>query len=173
MVFCLYFNVCLFKDFFCFVFILLFYDEVWFFCVYIITNFFFFKNHHFFNDSTVPMSFKPSANATCLESDTLLPPFVFFNLAMQEEALCQVGILQLLWGHPVLFPLLILWITHLEYKDLLVTSSSCWYMLIQIGKVSLYCEEMPPDLLYWRHLKHLPLILPLCFLYWTFHKRHE
>ena len=38
MAFCQYFKK-IFKDFFCFVFILLFYDEVWFFCVYVITNF--------------------------------------------------------------------------------------------------------------------------------------
>ena len=37
MAFCQYFKK-IFKDFFCFVFILLFYDEVWFFCIYVITN---------------------------------------------------------------------------------------------------------------------------------------
>ena len=73
----------------------------------------------------------------------------------------------------LLFPLLILWITHLEYKDLLVTSSSCWYVLILMGKVFLYCEKVPPDLLHWRRLILLTLILPLCFLYWTFYKRHK
>lgn len=94
-------------------------------------------------------------------------------LAMQERTLSQVRILPLLCGRLVLFPLLISWIANLEYKDLLVTSSGCWYMLVLMGKVFFYWEEMPPDLLYWSHLKRLPLIMPLCFLYWTFNKGHE
>ena len=63
---------------------------------------------------------------------------LIFYLAVQEEVLCQVRILPLLWGHLMLFPLLILWIAHLEYKynykykyNLLVTSIAvvdiCWY----------------------------------------------
>ena len=46
----------------------------------------------------------------------------------------------------------------------------CWYWWARY-----FCivKKMPPDFLYWRHLKHLPLILPLRFLYWRFHKRHE
>ena len=55
--------------------------------------------------------------------------FFFFYLAMQEEALCQVRILPLLWGHLVLFPLLILWIT-LNIKICwwrVAVVDICWY----------------------------------------------
>ena len=109
---------------------------------------------------------------TCLEADALLLPFDIL-LSHVRRGFIPNAYIAIAVGSPVLFHLLIWWISHLEYKDLSVTSRSCWYMLTLMGKVFLYCEKMPPDFLYWRHLKHLPLILPLRFLYWRFHKRHE
>ena len=152
------------------------------FCVYIVTIFSPFSSrsdHHYLCVSTVPMPLKSSAHTTCLEVDVLLRSFhVFLSHAkrgVMPSAYIAIPVASSCVG-PVL--LLILWIVQLEYEDLLVTSSSCWYMLILMSKVFLHYEEMPspppsPDILQWKHLRRLPLILPLCFLYWTFHKQHE
>ena len=165
MAFCRYFNVCIFEDFFCFVFILLFYDEVWFFCVYIITNVFsfFFKKWPPFLVILLYICHLNHQQMRLVGRQMHCYLHLIFYPGLQKEALCQERILPMLWGHLVLFPLLILWIVYFEYKELLVTNSSCWYMLILMGKVFLYYEEMPPDLLHWRHLVGLPLIRSLWF----------
>ena len=68
---------------------------------------------------------------------------LIFYLAMQEEVLFRVSVLTLLWGHLMLFSLLILWIAHLEYKYLLVTNSSCCHTLILMGNFVLWRNPSP------------------------------
>ena len=85
---------------------LLFYDEVWFICIYIITNFFpssSRSDHHFFGDSTVPMPFKSSANATCLEEDVLLPSFDFL-FSHASRAVMPSAYIAIVVGSPCVAP---------------------------------------------------------------------
>ena len=117
------------------------------FCVYIVTIFFpssSRSDHHYLFVSTVPMPLRSSAHTTCLKVDALLRSFhVFLSHAkrgVMSSAYIAIPVASTCVG-PV--PLLILWIVQLEYKDLLVTSSSCWYMLTLMSKVFLYYEEMP------------------------------
>ena len=72
------------------------------------------------------MPLKSSAYTICLEVDALLRSFYVFlshaKRGVMPSAYIAFPVASTCVG-PV--PLLILWIVQLEYKDLLVTSSSC------------------------------------------------
>ena len=78
-------------------------------------SFFFKEWPPFFGDSTVPMTFKSSANAMCLESDILLP-FLDILLNHSRKGVFLSAYIAIAVRSPCVVPLLILLMDHLERK---------------------------------------------------------
>ena len=141
---------------------------------------------NFLSDSTIPMSFKSAANATCLEASLLSISFDFL-LSYERGVISSTYIAIAVESPCVVVSSSDLLIDHLNVKVYwwriaVVDIHWFWwakYLHIMKKHLPIYCveggwcvyHEYCLCFLYWTFRKRHEYCL--CFLRWTFHKRHE